>query len=89
MGEMTDFFNILLYGNASWLFLIIFLGIAFIIAWKVRPFALVCMIACLFQGINYMNAGITTNAQVWNVVILFVAMCLFLFRLAGLSLFKD
>lgn len=85
-GEMEDFFDILIYGEASWLFLLIFMGLGFVITWKVRSFGLICFVACLYQAMQY----ITQPNQVdfmWNIVLLMLGMIMFLLKLGKVELF--
>lgn len=87
-SEMSEFFQILIYGDASLLFLLIFMGLAFLISWKVRPFALVSMVACLFMAREYASQNPNLN-YIWHIVLLMVAMPIFLMRLANKGMFKD
>jgi hypothetical protein len=82
-SEMKEFFNQLLYGDASWLFIIIFLGIGFLITWKIEWFSVIMMVACLFMAINYLTQTPMTNSYIYSAIVLLVAMCMFILRLAG------
>jgi ABC-type microcin C transport system permease subunit YejB len=84
--EMESFFNILIYGDASFLFLLIFIGIGYAIAMKYKGFALVVMVICLFQAIAY--SGQTPNIDyIWHIILLLVTMLVMAFRMGDVSLF--
>lgn len=87
-AEMQEFFQILIYGDASWFYLIILLGIGFLISWIVRPFALVMMVACVFIMIDYASQEPNTPF-IWRIVLLMVGAVIFLLRLANVSIFED
>lgn len=87
-AEMREFFQILIYGDASWFYLIILLGIGFLISWIVRPFALVMMVACVFIMIDYASQEPNTP-YVWRIILLMVGATIFLLRLAKVSIFED
>lgn len=81
--EMETFFEILIYGEASWLFILIFLGIGFLIAWKIKWFSIVCVVACIFQMIRY-SQKLPVNAHyIYSILLLGVGACLFMLNLAG------
>jgi hypothetical protein len=82
MSDITDFFNTLMFGQAAFLYLILFVGICFLITWKIRYFALVSITACIFQGIAYTQQGINQN-YVPEIITLFVSACLFVYLFAG------
>jgi hypothetical protein len=81
-GEMTEFFNILIYGEASYLFLLIFLGIAFIIALKFRYFSVIATVISLFQLYDYASQ-VPSSSYMWHIVILAISIMVFLLRFAG------
>ena len=83
---MAEFFNILIYGDASLLFLLIFIGLGMVISRKVRAFNLVCIVACLFQAINY-GEQVPNTDFIWHIVLLMICMCIFAFMLAKENLF--
>lgn len=87
-AEMREFFQILIYGDASWFYLIILLGIGFLISWIVRPFALVMMVACIFIMIDYATQEPNTP-YMWRIVLLMLGAVIFLLRLANVSIFED
>lgn len=87
-AEMREFFQILIYGDASWFYLIILLGIGFLISWIVRPFALVMMVACIFIMIDYTIQEPNTPFM-WRIVLLMLGAVMFLLRLANVSIFED
>lgn len=87
-AEMREFFQILIYGDASWFYLIILLGIGFLISWIVRPFALVMMVACIFIMIDYAQQEPNTP-YIWRIVLLIVGASIFLLRLADVSIFEK
>lgn len=81
-SEVDDFVDELLFGGLTWLYFLLFLGLGFLISWKIWEFSLIMVVACLFQGLNYMN-GITvpvTIDQVYRPIVMFVAMIVFLLR---------
>lgn len=83
LTEMEKFFDILIYGDANWLFLLIFLGIGFLIAWRIRYFSIICVVACIFMMINYSQRSPLTQSSMYSTVILGVGACIFMLRLAG------
>lgn len=91
LSEMETFFEILIFGNASWLFLLIILGLGFLISWRIRAFSLVMVVACLFLMIMYIEESNPepTSSMMWRIVLLGVGMVIFLLRLAGVSLYED
>jgi hypothetical protein len=86
---MDEFFKVLIYGSASWLYLLLFMGIGFLISWRIRVFALVCMVACIYQSYAYANQSPNTP-YIWNIILLLLGGVLFLLRLGEVGkMFKD
>ena len=86
LTAVDDFFNALIFGAGSWLFLILFLGICFLITWRVWWFSIISFVACLFQMIEYINhasASAWTSDLIYKVIILGVGMIVFLYVFAG------
>ena len=83
-SDVDDFVHALIFGDLSMLYFILFLGMGFLIVWKIWEFSLVMFIACIFQGIIYFN-GITnpvTADQVYRPIIMFFCAGIFLLRAA-------
>jgi hypothetical protein len=80
--EMTEFWQILVYGSGSWLYLILFLGIGFLISWRVWPFSLVMMVACVYVGYDYAYNTPDNSIYAWRIVLLFVSCIFFIIHLA-------
>lgn len=82
---IDDFFNALIFGAGGWLFLILFLGILFLITAVVHLFSIVSFVACLFQMIAYLNYGEATTWTtdlIYKAILLLVSMILFLYTFA-------
>jgi hypothetical protein len=89
---MTDIISTLLYGDLSWLYLIMFLGIGFAFSTRIKVFNLIMMVACVFQGILYLNHYATVALSiswVWQPVLMFLSAAIFLFRMAGIDWFGS
>jgi hypothetical protein len=86
LTTIDDFFTTLIFGAGSWLYLSLFLGILFLIAWKINLFGVVAFILCLFSMIAFINYGNTiawTNDLVYRVLALGFSMIIFLYLFAG------
>lgn len=82
MSDIAEFFNTLMFGQAAFLYLVLFVGICFLITWKIRYFALVSITACIFQGIAYTDQP-DSSLFVPEIITLFISACLFLYLFAG------
>jgi hypothetical protein len=83
---MDTFFVELIYGSASWLFLTIFLGVLFLIAWKINLFGIFAFVIALFQMIayiDYYSALTWTNSAIYKVVLCAIGMIFYLYIFAG------
>jgi hypothetical protein len=86
-----DLFDTFIFGNMSWLYFVIFLGLGFGISTKVKIFNLIMMVACVFQTIIYLNyyAGVPLSINwIWQPVIMLLCVPIFLLRLAGVNWFS-
>jgi hypothetical protein len=86
---MVDILQQIIYGDLSWLYFIVFLGLGFAVSAKVRVFNLIMMVACIFQGINYLtyyNTQPLSINWVWQPVLMFLASAIFLWQLAEIKL---
>jgi hypothetical protein len=80
--EMTEFWDILVYGSGSWLYLILFLGIGFLISWRVWPFSLVMMVACVYVAHDYAYNTPDNSVYAWRIILLFVSCTFFVYNFA-------
>jgi hypothetical protein len=86
LTEIDDFFNALIFGAGSWFYLALFLGILFLVAWKINLFGVVAFILSLFSMIAFIEYGNTngwTNDLVYRVLALGFSMIIFLYLFAG------
>jgi hypothetical protein len=82
LTDVTDFFNTLVLGQAAMFYLLLFVGIAFLITYKIRYFAFVSATALVFQGIYYLQQTPNTN-YVPEILTCFMSAALMLYFLAG------
>lgn len=90
MTTIDDFFTALIYGAGSWLYLALFLGVLFIISYRINIFGVVAMILSLFSMIAFISYGNTngwTNDLIYRVLALAISAVIFVFIFAGA--FKD
>lgn len=80
--EMNEFWQILVYGSGSWLYLILFLGIGFLISWRVWPFSIVMMVACVYVGYDYAYNTPDNSVYAWRIILLFVSCIFFIYNVA-------
>lgn len=72
----------ILYGDFSWLYLSIFLGILFLITWKVHLFGIIAFVACTFTLVQYVTHGNAvgwTSDLIYKALVLGISMSLFLY----------
>jgi uncharacterized membrane protein YqhA len=86
VSEMEIFFDTLIFGSASWLFLTFFIGTLFLICYKVPLFSIFAFVISLFQMIayiDYYSALTWTNSAIYKVILYMIAMIFFLYIFAG------
>lgn len=73
MNEMETFFQILMFGNGIYLYLMIFVGLSFLFASRIRFLSIPSMVCCLFQAYLYIQQENNQN-YMFPIVVLMVAL---------------
>ena len=78
LTSVSEFFETLIYGQGIWLYLVLILGVLFVVSFKVKYFSLVSMFVCIFMGIEYLGYGSDNSVYMPQILLLFVINSLWL-----------
>jgi hypothetical protein len=80
LDSMSTFIASVVYGDLSYLYVMVFLGLLFLITYKIGYFGLVAIPLTLFQGIVYLQTG-DSSIHAWKIIVLFVSIPFFFYML--------